>query len=131
MGDVGSLFLGFNLAALALVAMGPADHVGQWAAPVLFMLLPIFDTGLSIVRRAQHKRPLLAPDKAHFYNLLMNRGFSHRGTVWFCYVLAGSYIVSGLFLGETNSRGAMATVLGVVVLTLALLTLKFRLLDME
>jgi UDP-GlcNAc:undecaprenyl-phosphate GlcNAc-1-phosphate transferase len=50
MGDTGSLFLGFNLAALTLVAR-PEGSVKSGllsivAAPVLLLLIPIFDTTL-------------------------------------------------------------------------------------
>src|SRR5204863_1694857 len=50
MGDVGSLFLGFNLAALTLMAepgrAGGSGLLSIVAAPVLLLVIPIFDTAL-------------------------------------------------------------------------------------
>lgn len=55
MGDTGSLFLGLNLAALTLIAQeGGAGTSGVWSvigAPVLLLLIPIFDTTLVTVLR--------------------------------------------------------------------------------
>jgi UDP-GlcNAc:undecaprenyl-phosphate GlcNAc-1-phosphate transferase len=62
MGDAGSLFLGFNLAALTLVlgesgsrSTGVASIV---AGPVLLLLIPIFDTTLvTVMRLLSGRRP--------------------------------------------------------------------------
>ena len=99
MGDVGSHFLGFALASLGLIALADKNQTGGLVVPLLFMAVPVFDTALSIIRRILNKKPLFAADKSHFYNLLMNRGLSHRGSVLFCYGLASAFATAGLVLG--------------------------------
>src|SRR5262249_11771279 len=55
MGDAGSLFLGLTLAVLTLSAGGPAHDrsriLSVIGAPVLVLLIPIFDTTLVTVSR--------------------------------------------------------------------------------
>ncbi|MBW8885572.1 MAG: undecaprenyl/decaprenyl-phosphate alpha-N-acetylglucosaminyl 1-phosphate transferase, partial [Planctomycetia bacterium] len=62
MGDAGSLFLGFNLAALMLIGRqagtGTAGVLSVVAGPVLLLLVPIFDTTLvTVMRLLSGRRP--------------------------------------------------------------------------
>ena len=64
MGDAGSLFLGFNLAALTLIAReagvgaGASGMISVVAAPVMLLLVPIFDTTLvTVMRLLSGRRP--------------------------------------------------------------------------
>lgn len=64
MGDTGSLFLGFNLAALTLIAReaglgsGTSGVLSVVAGPVLLLLIPIFDTTLvTVMRLLSGRRP--------------------------------------------------------------------------
>ena len=131
MGDTGSLFLGFNLAAMSLIYMGSATHLGELLAPVFLLLLPLFDTLLAIVRRALNQQPLFIADKAHFYNLLMNRGFTHQGTVYFSYLLGMALLLSAVIMSVANNVIIVFSVAVLTGLLLALLVLKFRLFDMD
>lgn len=126
MGDAGSMFLGFVLGAFALLSIAGMSRAVEIFIPVLFVGIPIFDTLLSVIRRAIHRKPLLKPDKAHFYNLLMNRGFSHRGSVVFSYGLAAALGVLGMLIKYIQSTlwSWLAAVFG--LLFLIILVLQFR-----
>lgn len=131
MGDVGSYFLGFLIAVFALILV-VEDPSGS-GVPIALSLtaVPLFDTALTIFRRFTHKKPLFKPDKSHFYNLLMNRGFSHINAVLFCYGLAAVFISLGMsFLVFPNQlilwTASIATVVGLVGITI-----KFRLLTLD
>lgn len=126
MGDAGSMFLGFTLGALALLSLSGLSDAVEIFTPVLFVGVPIFDTLLSIIRRAIHKKPLFKPDKAHFYNLLMNRGFSHRRSVLFSYGLAFLLGVLGFSLKLIPSIWGWVTV-AFAAFTLVFLVQRFRL----
>lgn len=126
MGDAGSMFLGFTLGALTLLSLSDLSRAVEIFTPVLFVSVPIFDTLLSIARRAIHKKPLFKPDKAHFYNLLMNRGFSHRGSVVFSYGLASLLGILGVSLKLVSGLWSWAIV-ALAAIFLAFLVRRFRL----
>jgi UDP-GlcNAc:undecaprenyl-phosphate GlcNAc-1-phosphate transferase len=85
MGDGGSYFLGFALAAISIV--GPAkglDHVS--------LLLPLLDPVVAAGRhvRGDHGPPQRGaspfyPDRRHLHHRLLRAGFSHRRTVLLIY----------------------------------------------
>lgn len=78
MGDVGSQFLGFVLAVLA-VAASRFDAVG-----VSFLIVPLllfailFDTGFTLVRRIVMGEPPAAPHRTHLYQLAHRSGMGVR-----------------------------------------------------
>jgi UDP-GlcNAc:undecaprenyl-phosphate GlcNAc-1-phosphate transferase len=81
MGDVGSLFLGFVLAGLALLlAQRPGDWPGLLAA-LLVLALPLTDTALAIVRRLGRFQDVFGGDREHIYDLLSRRGLGDAWTV--------------------------------------------------
>lgn len=77
MGDVGSQFLGFVLAALAVLA------AGQETAPVSVLVIPllffhfIFDATFTFFRRLLARENVTEAHKAHLYQLLNQIGYSH------------------------------------------------------
>ena len=95
MGDAGSLFLGFILAALGIKLRFPsppfpanADLI-TWMIPVLVLGIPIFDTTLVTVSRLRRGlNPLTHPGKDHLSHRLVARGMSRREAVLAIYVLA-------------------------------------------
>lgn len=102
MGDTGSLFIGFLLAAYALGGMNSADSLLAFLIPVVCMGLPILDTGLALVRRFFERRPLFSPDCDHIHHRIARRfGFTHRRTVIILYL-------ASIFLGTMAFLMAMA-----------------------
>jgi UDP-GlcNAc:undecaprenyl-phosphate GlcNAc-1-phosphate transferase len=89
MGDSGSQFLGFVLAALGIKLRFP-DNVTfvTWMVPVLVMGLPIFDTTLVIVSRLRRGlNPLTTPGQDHISHRLVARGLTQREAVLVLYVV--------------------------------------------
>jgi len=78
MGDSGSLFLGFSLSIIPILAFrGPQ---APFALPLgsTLLLLPIFDTLAAILRRIRRRIPLHFPDQEHLHHKLLYLGFSTR-----------------------------------------------------
>ena len=99
MGDTGSLPLGFLLASLIIRTGNAIGGFGGAAIALFMVLVPVYDTLLSIIRRKINRRPVFAPDRSHFYNLLMDRkGLSHKNTVRLIYVLNLGLVVAALLL---------------------------------
>ena len=110
MGDTGSMFLGFVLAAGSIWTNQKSSTAVAIIVPVVALGLPIADTLLAIVRRALRGRPLFSADKEHIHHRLLALGLSHRQAVM---VLYGACIVLGssaLILSFANS-GQTALVL--------------------
>lgn len=77
MGDVGSIFLGFVFASLAIIAaLYDKSHTSFLVMPML-MFHVIFDTFFTFVRRLQRRENVFQPHRSHLYQLLQRSGFSH------------------------------------------------------
>jgi UDP-GlcNAc:undecaprenyl-phosphate GlcNAc-1-phosphate transferase len=96
MGDTGSLFLGFLLAALGIKLRFPSNVPWiTWLVPVCVLALPIFDTSLVFVSRLRRGlNPLTTPGKDHVSHRLVALGLTRREAVLVCYLLGG---VCGMF----------------------------------
>ena len=77
MGDVGSQFLGFVVAALAIIAAEhDASRTSFLVVPLLFFHF-IFDTAFTMVRRALRGEDITQAHRSHLYQLLNQCGWSH------------------------------------------------------
>lgn len=76
MGDSGSQFLGFFLACLGLYLPISDPDFSQLAIPMLFLIF-LFDTGLTLVLRLYHKKPILSPHREFLFHLLNRLGWNH------------------------------------------------------
>lgn len=85
MGDGGSYFLGFSLAAISLV--GPAKELTTVSLllPLLILSLPLADMSAVIMGRVSDGRSPFYPDRRHLHHRLLRAGFSHRRTVVLIY----------------------------------------------
>jgi UDP-GlcNAc:undecaprenyl-phosphate GlcNAc-1-phosphate transferase len=81
MGDCGSLFIGFTIAASSVMCVAKTTAFVGLALPALALGIPIFDTLFSMVRRFLERRSLFAPDRSHFHHRLLDLGLHHRHVV--------------------------------------------------
>jgi UDP-GlcNAc:undecaprenyl-phosphate GlcNAc-1-phosphate transferase len=89
MGDTGSLFIGFLLAAVGIKLRFPQNvSFVTWMIPVLVLGLPIFDTTLVFISRLRRRlNPLTTPGKDHISHRLVHQGFTHREAVLMLYLV--------------------------------------------
>lgn len=78
MGDVGSAFLGFLFAALAVMAGRETPRL--YVAGVLLVWPFVFDAVFTFLRRAWRRENLLAAHRSHLYQRLVLAGWSHAQT---------------------------------------------------
>ncbi len=88
MGDCGSLFLGFSLAALALTRPMPGSSVFHSLYPLTAYLYPIFDMGLVSVLRRSAGRPVSVGGRDHSSHRLVSTGLTERKAVWVLWACA-------------------------------------------
>lgn len=93
MGDTGSLFLGFNLAVIAILGLTKTTTIFPLFLPVFILGIPIIDTLFAIFRRFHKGEPIFSPDKEHLHHRLLALGLTHRGTVL---VICGVSLILGL-----------------------------------
>ncbi len=97
LGDAGSLFIGFTLAALSISTSSKGPAVAVIGMPLLAIGVPLFDTLLAVWRRSV--RHLLGNDPStgalavsletgdaeHLHHRLLNAGRQHNEVAWLLY----------------------------------------------
>lgn len=77
MGDVGSVFLGFTFAVLAIIASRYDDsHISFLVIPLLLFNV-IYDVIFTLLRRLFHGENIIKAHNKHLYQLMNQIGFSH------------------------------------------------------
>ncbi len=100
MGDSGSTFLGFTIAAMSIMATWSQSALVSITVPVLIMGIMIFDTTMiTILRVAEGKvctprQWLEHADTDHFSHRLVDMGLSQREAVMFIYIC--NFILAGI-----------------------------------
>jgi UDP-GlcNAc:undecaprenyl-phosphate GlcNAc-1-phosphate transferase len=104
MGDAGSLFLGFMLAAVGIKLRFPEGlEIVTWMVPVLILGLPLFDTALVILSRLRRGlNPLTTPGKDHISHRLVALGYTRREAVLTCYLICVALGVVALFITQAS-----------------------------
>ncbi|MBA3571627.1 MAG: undecaprenyl/decaprenyl-phosphate alpha-N-acetylglucosaminyl 1-phosphate transferase [Pyrinomonadaceae bacterium] len=119
LGDSGSLFIGFTLAALAVQGTQKASTAVAVAIPLIAFGLPVVDTGVSIIRRFIGRRPLFQGDREHIHHMLLSRGWSQRRVALVLYGACALFGLSALLL--VNDPGMRTTGLVLCIVGVAIL----------
>jgi UDP-GlcNAc:undecaprenyl-phosphate GlcNAc-1-phosphate transferase len=110
MGDSGSLLIGFSFAGLMLGpipgTVGKSSFVSIVAAPVLVLLIPIFDTSLVTISRMLSGRPASVGGRDHSSHRLVAVGLSERAAVRVLWLLAALGGAIGLAARRLDSGWA-------------------------
>jgi len=130
MGDAGSMLLGLMLAVLMIWNIRVAYDFTSFFVSILVCGVPIFDTALAFTRRYLNNRPIFPGDRSHFYDQLVDRGFSVKKTAVTSYALGAILGAAALFLRVLPTLwGFVFFVL--VVAGLAAIVMKLRMLTIE
>lgn len=116
MGDTGSMFLGFMLGILSILAGG------KLATALLIMGFPVLDAFWVILRRILKGQSPFKGDYSHFHHRLLNVGFSEKKALLFNYFFCGLFTAIALLLDSAYKKFlaflavfAVMTLLGVVL----------------
>jgi UDP-GlcNAc:undecaprenyl-phosphate GlcNAc-1-phosphate transferase len=110
MGDAGSLFIGYTLAALTVSnSYITTRSVSQLpiVVPILVLGVPLFDTFSVMIIRWKEHRPLFVGDNSHFSHRLVELGMSVRQAVIFIYLVTLCVGVSAILIPELNILGSI------------------------
>ena len=130
MGDVGSAFLGFTLAAVPLLARRElTDLQFQSLLPVvavLFVWYFVFDSLLTFFRRLLRGHRVWEAHREHIYQRLIISGWNHGQVALLYGTLAGLLSVSVIFAIIFSGKVAVLTLLCLLIPTIALIYLGGR-----
>ena len=121
LGDAGSMFLGFVLAATSIAGSATKSSTAiAILAPIIALGIPILDTMLAMIRRTLAGQSMFAADRGHIHHRLLDLGLTHRRVVLTLYgtsiFLAGSAII--ITFGRSWQLGGALVLAGLVIFTL-------------
>ncbi|MCL6449968.1 MAG: undecaprenyl/decaprenyl-phosphate alpha-N-acetylglucosaminyl 1-phosphate transferase [Acetobacteraceae bacterium] len=114
MGDAGSMFLGYALAAVSVAGTLKSTTAVALAVPILALGLPIFDTSFAILRRVLVGRPVHQADQEHLHHRLLRLGWSQRQVVLTMYLITAGLGLSAILMAEFNPLQGGLLLLAVV-----------------
>ncbi|MBC8015709.1 MAG: undecaprenyl/decaprenyl-phosphate alpha-N-acetylglucosaminyl 1-phosphate transferase [Sporomusaceae bacterium] len=117
MGDTGSMFLGYMLAAISILGAVKSAATIALIVPIVALGLPILDTAFAIIRRYMSGRPIFKPDKGHLHHRLLEMGLTQKQAVLLMYVISGCLGLSAIALTEVNQSFGVLIV--IVLLSIA------------
>lgn len=107
MGTVGAQFLGFMLAAIAMVGTFKIAATLSVALPVIVLGVPIFDGLRVVAQRTLKKQKAYLPDRtSHLHHIFINSGMSTRRAVLTIYGIVACLCVVALMLFKTFHVGS-------------------------
>ncbi len=81
LGDCGSYFLGYTLAALSILGSFKSQMGAIMLIPFIALGIPLFDTLIAPIRRFIYGQRMFRPDSDHIHHRLIKMGLSHYGAV--------------------------------------------------
>jgi len=102
MGDTGSMFLGFVVAAIAISLTQDGVHpVNPWV-PIVALGVPIVDTAWAIVRRTARGDAFFVADRGHIHHQLLRRGLSQRDAMLILTAASAAFAVFAVLLAQVE-----------------------------
>jgi UDP-GlcNAc:undecaprenyl-phosphate GlcNAc-1-phosphate transferase len=120
LGDSGSLFIGFMLAALSMNAGYTRINLLAVISPVLILGIPLFDLAFVMYIRWRKGIPVMKGSPDHFALRLRRCRLSVRETAVTSYVITAILGATALTMSQVTLEWALATILGVLSLALVL-----------
>lgn len=118
MGDGGSYFLGYILAALSILGSIKSRAAVAVLIPIIALGLPLMDTILSAVRRFVVGKNPFEADKGHIHHRLLAKGLTQRNAVLLMYGVTILFGVFALILINVHDR---RTALVMMVLSVSII----------
>lgn len=117
-GDTGSNFLGFSLAAISILGAAKTYTAAVIVLPLIVLGLPIFDTIWAIIRRLIKGKSIKAvfkADKGHLHHKLVAKGFSQKQAVLILYGISAIFGMFAVILCDSGIWKALSFLLIVIV----------------
>ncbi|HEY0703643.1 MAG TPA: MraY family glycosyltransferase [Candidatus Acidoferrales bacterium] len=105
MGDSGSTVLGLCVAFVSVDFAGRSatqPDFGRWLFPVLVVALPLVDGMVVVLRRLMRGASVLQGDRFHFYDQMLNWGWSPRSVAGVSYAITSLLAATGLWMIDAS-----------------------------
>ncbi|MDR0861308.1 MAG: undecaprenyl/decaprenyl-phosphate alpha-N-acetylglucosaminyl 1-phosphate transferase [Oscillospiraceae bacterium] len=116
MGDTGALLLGYALATVSILGLFKFYAIVSFAVPFLVIGLPLFDTGMAIIRRVLRGQHPMHRDRGHFHHRLIDMGLSQKQAVAILYSVSA---ILGLAAVVITTSGEMRAIILVIAIAIA------------
>jgi len=104
MGNSGSHFLGFVLAAIALmVSYAPLDRKIALLSPILILGFPIFDTTFLILARSKQGISIFKKSDDHIALRFLSAGFPKRKALLYMFLSGAFFSLTGVALSQVRN----------------------------
>jgi len=121
MGNSGSHFLGFILAAIALaISYAPMERKIALLSPLLILGFPIFDTIFLILMRTKKAKSIFKKSNDHLALRFIRWGYSKNKTLLFMLSLSLYFSFSGVCLSQVSNALGIIIIVLVSIVGLAL-----------
>ncbi len=111
LGDTGSLFLGFVLAAVSVMERRKGSATVTLLAPVVILAIPLLDTALAFLRRALRGQNPMKGDREHLHHRLQRLGLSDAQIDMMLYLFTAWLAVTAGVLAFFPRETAMAVLI--------------------
>ncbi|MBO8126103.1 MAG: undecaprenyl/decaprenyl-phosphate alpha-N-acetylglucosaminyl 1-phosphate transferase [Firmicutes bacterium] len=115
MGDTGSMFLGFMLAALSVEGALKGAATIALTIPLLVLGVPFFDTLFAIWRRYREGRPVYKADRGHLHHRLLDMGLSQKAAVLLVYAFSVALGITAIIVSQLGEAGSFLAVVSLGV----------------
>jgi UDP-GlcNAc:undecaprenyl-phosphate GlcNAc-1-phosphate transferase len=121
LGDSGSMFLGYMLGVLSVIAGGKV------ATALLILGIPLLDVLWVVLRRIFHGQNPFVADKLHLHHRFLAAGLSQRQAVIILYIIAAFFGIIAVLGGTQEKIQALWWLFGLMgALVIILLILEWR-----
>jgi UDP-GlcNAc:undecaprenyl-phosphate GlcNAc-1-phosphate transferase len=104
MGDTGSMFLGFVVAAVGIsLTQDGLSPVAPWI-PMIALGVPILDTLWAVVRRTARGDPFFVADRGHIHHQLLRRGLSQRDAMLVLTAVSAALATLAVVVAQVTER---------------------------
>ena len=121
MGDSGSYFIGYSLAALSIAGSMKGQVATAMLIPVIAMGVPLFDALWAPLRRFVLGKKMFMPDMKHFHHNLVKMGYTQRRAVLFLYSVTIVLGLGAIMLvhARDDTAAFIMTIMGLGVIFMA------------
>jgi UDP-GlcNAc:undecaprenyl-phosphate GlcNAc-1-phosphate transferase len=120
LGDAGSLFIGFMLASITIIASYITPKTPSLLfpliMPILILSVPLFDTLSVIYIRLREKRSIFKGDMSHFSHRLLRLGMTQRQVVLFIYLVSIGVGISSTLLANTSNIESIIILIQAIII---------------
>lgn len=119
LGNAGSHFLGFLLAAVALtISYAPLERKVALLSPILILGFPIFDTAFVVLMRLKKNKNPLKKSDDHLALRLLKNGYSANKTLFLMLSLCVLFALSGTMLSKVSNLCGLAILASIIMVCL-------------